>query len=236
MAETITLEAKDRASLGTANSRRLRRSGMIPTVLYGKKVANVNLAVDAAAFAAVVRHHGRILDVKLPGGSVEKAILKEVQWDTFGEEVLHIDLGRVALDDKIQLKVELKFSGEPKGIAAGGHLEVHMHEAMIECLAGAIPDSIKIDVAHLELDQVIRVKELTLPKGVKILEHEETAVAGCKLIRIEEIAPAVLTGAEPVATEPEVIAKGKKEEEGAEGAEAAEKGEKPAKAEKGDKK
>lgn len=217
MAETITLEAKDRASFGSANSRRLRRSGMIPVVLYGKKVGNVNLAVSRDDFASVMRHHGRILDVKLPGGAVEKAILKEVQWDTFGDEVLHIDLGRVALDDKIQLKVELKFHGDPKGLAAGGHLEVHMHEAMIECLAGSIPDQIRIDVSHLELDQVIRVKDVPLPTGVRILENEENAVAGVKLVRIEEM-PVVAGAVEPTSTEPEVIAKGKKEEEGAEGA------------------
>ena len=116
--ETLTLEATDRGTLGTANSRRIRRSGMIPAVLYGKKVDNVNLAVSREAFLSVLRHHGRILDIKLPSGSTEKAILKEVQWNTFGDEVLHIDLGRVALDDKIQIKIEFKFVGDPvKGIA-----------------------------------------------------------------------------------------------------------------------
>ncbi|HVY60898.1 MAG TPA: 50S ribosomal protein L25 [Planctomycetota bacterium] len=218
--ETLTLEAKDRGTLGTANSRRLRRDGLIPAVLYGKKVANLNLAVDRDAFASVMRHHGRILDVKLPDGKVEKAILKEIQWDTFGEEVLHIDLGRVALDDKIHLKVGLRFSGDPKGVAAGGHLEVHMHEAMIECLAGAIPDVIKIDVAHLDLDQVMRVKDVPLPHGVKILEHAEAAVAGVKMAHLEELVPGAPAGAEAAGgAEPEVIAKGKKEEEGGEGAE-----------------
>lgn len=220
MADTITLEAKDRATLGTSNSRRLRRKGLIPAVLYGKKQANVNLVVDAAAFDAVRRHHSRILDVKLPSGEMQKAMIKELQWDTFGDEVLHIDLGRVALDDKIHLKIELKFTGEPKGLAAGGHLEVHMHEAEIECLAGSIPDHIKVDVAHLELDQVLRVKDMKLPAGVKMLEDENNAVAGVKLALVEE-APAAgaAPGAEAAPTEPEVISKGKKEEEGAEGAE-----------------
>src|SRR5688572_16653528 len=99
MAETLTLEAKDRATLGTSNSRRLRRQGLIPAVLYGKKQDNLNLVVSASAFDAILRHHGRILDVKLPDGKMQKAILKEVQWDTFGDAVLHVDLGRVALDD-----------------------------------------------------------------------------------------------------------------------------------------
>lgn len=219
--QTLTLEAQDRASLGTSNSRRLRRGGLIPAVLYGKKIENANLAVSAEAFATILRHHGRILDLKLPSGKTEKAIVKEVQWDTFGEEVLHIDLGRVALDDKIQLKIELKLSGEPKGKAAGGHLEVHLHEATIECLAGAIPDHIKIDVAHLELDQVMRVKDVPLPPGVKILEHEEAAVASCKMIFVEEMPAPGAAAAAPGAIEPELITKGKKEEEGEEGAAAA---------------
>jgi large subunit ribosomal protein L25 len=211
--QTLTLEASERALLGTSNSRRLRRTGLVPAVLYGKKQPNVNFAVSRDALENVLRHHGRILDVKLAGGKTEKAILKEVQWDTFGEHVLHIDLGRVALDDKIHLKVPLKFAGDPKGLAAGGHLEIHLHEAHIECLAGDIPEFIKVDVSGLELDQQLRAKDVPMPKGMRLLEHEDVAVAGVKAVREE-----VLVAAAPVegaaAAEPEVIAKGKKEEEG----------------------
>ena len=219
MAQTITLEAKDRASLGTANSRRLRRDGLIPAVLYGKKVANVHIALDAVAFDTAVRHHTRVLDVKLPSGDVEKAIIKEVQWDTFGDEVLHVDLGRIALDEKIEIRVVLKFAGDAKGVAAGGHLEVQLHEAMVECLAGNIPDEIKVDIAHMEMDQIMRVKDMPpLPEGVKLLEDADTVVCHVKPPHLEpEVVPGVVPGAEAAATtEPEVIAKGKKEEEGAE--------------------
>jgi large subunit ribosomal protein L25 len=214
MAQTITLEAKDRSSLGTANSRRLRRDGLIPAVLYGKKVANVHLALDAVAFDAAVRHHTRILDVKLPTGSVEKAIIKEVQWDTFGDEVLHVDLGRIALDEKIEIKVPLRFFGDAKGVAAGGHLEVQLHEGMVECLAGNIPDEIRVDIAHMELDQIMRVKDMpALPAGVRMLEGTEAVVCHVKPPHIEA-EPLAPVAAEPGAAEPEVIAKGKKEEEG----------------------
>lgn len=216
--KTISLEAQDRSTLGSSNTRRLRRQGLIPAVLYGKKLDNLNLAVSREAFDAVIRHHGRLLDVKLPGGATEKAMIKEVQWDTFGDEVLHIDLGRVSLTDKIQIKVELKFFGDPKGIAAGGHLDVHMHDAMIECTAGNIPDVIKIDVSPLELDQQLRVKDLGpfLPQGVKLLEHEEVAVVGVKLVFVEEMPAPGTAPAEAGAVEPEVITKGKKDEEGEE--------------------
>lgn len=214
MSLTFTLEAVDRASLGTANSRRLRRDGLIPAVIYGKKLENLNVAFGREQFETAIRQHTRILDVKLPGGKVEKAILKEVQWDTFGDEVLHVDLGRVALDDRIQLSIALRFAGDPKGVAAGGHLEVYLHEARIECLAGSIPESLKIEVSHLELDQVMRVRDVTVPEGVRLLEDAETAVASVKKA-LEEFAPAAAP-AEAGAAEPEVIAKGKKEEEGAE--------------------
>lgn len=220
MAQQITLEAKDRASLGTANSRRMRRDGLIPAVLYGKKQANVHLALEASAFDTAVRHHSRILEVKLPDGKLEMAILKEVQWDTFGDHVLHVDLGRIALDDKIHIKVPLKYFGDAKGVAAGGHLEVQMHEATVECLAGKIPDEIRVDVAHLELDQIMRVKDMpAFPEGVKMLEHEEAVVCHVKPPHIEEVVAPVVP--EAGAAEPEVIAKGKKEEE--EGGEAEEK-------------
>jgi len=211
--QTLSLEATDRTALGSSNTRRLRRTGMVPAVLYGKKQANVHFAVKREAIESVLRHHGRILDVKI-AGKTEKAILKEVQWDTFGEHILHIDLGRVALDDKIHLKVPLKFTGDPKGLAQGGHLEVHMHEAHIECLAGDIPEFIKVDVAHLELDQQVRVKDIKMPAGSRILDQDEAAVAGVKAAHIED-APAGADGAPAGGVEPEVITKGKKDEEGA---------------------
>lgn len=214
--KTLTLEATERTNLGTSNARRLRRGGLIPVVLYGKKQPNVNFSVTREALDDVLRSHGRILDIKLPAGTTEKAILKEIQWDTYGEHVYHVDLGRVALDDKIALKVHLKFTGEPKGLAAGGHLEIHLHEANIECLAGDIPDFIKVDVAHLELDDQIRVKDLVLPKGTRMLENEEIAVAGVKAVHVEEVVVAAPVEGAAAGTEPEVITKGKKDEEGAE--------------------
>lgn len=214
MAETITLEAKDRAALGSANSRRLRRKGLVPAVLYGKKVANVNIALDAGAFNAALRHHSRILDLKLPDGKIEKAMIKEVQFDTFGDAVLHVDLGRIALDEKVEIRVPLKYTGDPKGVAAGGHLEIVLHEATIECLAGNIPDDLRIDISHLELDGILRAKDVkALPEGVRLLEGAETVLCHVKPPQIE---PEVVPGAAPeaAATEPEVIGKKKVEEEG----------------------
>lgn len=213
MAQTITLEAKDRTALGTSNSRRMRRDGLIPAVLYGKKVANVHIALDAAAVDSALRHHTRIVDVKLPNGATEKAIIKDVQWDTFGDEVLHLDLGRVSLDERIELKVALKFVGDPKGVAAGGHLEVVLHEALVECLALEIPEDIRVDVSHLELDQILRVKDMKVPAGVKMLEDQDAVVCH---VKPPHIVPEAVPGAAPeaaAATEPEVISKGKKEEE-----------------------
>ena len=212
--KTITLEVKDRSTLGTSNSRRLRRDGLIPANLYGKKQDNLNLVVSREAFDAVIRQHGRLLDLKLPGGTTEKAMIKEVQWDTFGDMVLHIDLGRVSLTDKIHVKVELKFTGDAKGLSQGGHLDIHMHEATIECMAGNIPDAIRIDVSSLELDQQLRVKDLKLPEGVKVLEDEGLAVVGVKKILLEELPVPGAAPTEAGATEPEVITKGKKDEEG----------------------
>ena len=215
MAETITLEARERVGFGTANSRRLRREGLIPAVLYGKKIGNLNLVVERRAFESVMRHRGRILDVRLPDGRVEKAIIKEVQFDPFGEEVLHVDFGRVALDEKIEVKVGLKLVGEPKGTAASGHLDVALYELRVECLAGNIPEAVKFDVSNLQLDQFVRVRDLAAPEGARILDDPETVVLHLAPAReVEEIAaPAP---AEVGAAEPEVIAKGKKVEKAVE--------------------
>lgn len=217
---TITLEAQSRAALGSASSRRLRRQGLIPAVLYGKKVDNVNLVVDGEAFESVLRQHGRILDVKLPDGTLEKAMIREVQYDPFGDEVLHVDFSRIALDEKIKLPIEIEYKGEAKGTKTGGIFEVSVHSLEVECLAGNIPEKIVVDVSELDIDQVLRVKDVKSPEGARLLADPETAIARVAPPRLEEeVAAPAVAAAEAGAAEPEVIAKGKKEEEEGEAAE-----------------
>jgi large subunit ribosomal protein L25 len=207
MADMMTLEATAREKLGSANSRQLRRQGLTPAVLYGKKMDNVNLSLDTVQFADALRQHARILSVKLPGGGEEQAVIKEIAWDELTDEILHVDLSRVDLDERIQVDVEVALVGDSKGVMQGGMLQHVLHELPVECRAGAIPDAIKHDISELGIEGVVRVGELALPEGVTTSRAADEMV--CQILPPKRGEDLTVEG--EAAAEPELVAKPKKE-------------------------
>ena len=223
------LNVQRREQIGTARNRRLRASGNIPAVLYGHGEQNLVLTVPANDLLAVVRQ-GRKL-VKLAGAVSENALIRAVQWDVWGKDVLHIDLLRVSEKDKIKTKVTVELKGTAVGISEGGVVEHVMHEVEIECPAMSIPDKLVLTITDLHLDKAMFAKEIPLPAGAKLVTDGETLIVHCVPPHIEaEPEPAVAEAA--AAAEPEVI--GQKEREEAKAA--AEAAEKPEKKEKEPKK
>jgi large subunit ribosomal protein L25 len=224
MAEQITLKADKREGLGTKISQRLRKSGKVPCVLMHKKEKPVHLLVDAREFERVLKKHARILELTHPAGQ-DRVFIKEVQWDHLGEQVYHVDFVKVALDEKIQLEVELILKGKPTGVSEeGGALDQYVKMIKIECLPTAIPEKLELDVAALKKDEHLAIKDIKPPAGVKLLQDPELVVAAVTEHKIEEVAPAAAT---PGPTEPEVIKPERAvAEEGEKGEKGAEKGEK----------
>jgi large subunit ribosomal protein L25 len=146
------------------------------------------------------------------GGSTETVLVRDVQWDHLGKEIIHLDFSRVSADESIETEVRLDFRGIPAGLAGGGTLEVLVHELRVICRANAIPDAIRVDVSHLGVDEGIHVKDLTLPEGVKV-----DADPDLLLVHVVSRAPeAVAEGAaalEGEGTQPEVIKPERKEKE-----------------------
>lgn len=206
MAETLHVKTRD--SFGTRNSRRLRNEGIVPGVLYGHGGEVVRLAVVNDELAAAVRHGSRL--VELQGVVSEKALIRELQYDVYGLEVLHVDFARVSEHERIEVTVPVELRGEAPGIKDGGVVVHVLHQIEIECLATAIPDKLSLSINHLELKQSLSVKDLVLPEGVKVLAEEDTVIAECN----EPKAEAEETGAAEGA-EPELIGR-KAEEEGEE--------------------
>ena len=171
------LKVETREKLGKRNSRRLRRAGGIPATLYGHGEAPVSLACSADEFAAAMRHGVRL--VNLTGASSERAFIRDLQWDTFGQEVLHIDLTRVSEDERVEVEVPIELRGEAPGAKEGGVVELQLHQLPIECRVVAIPEKIEVNINELELDQTITVADLELPDGVKVLESMEATVVSC---------------------------------------------------------
>jgi large subunit ribosomal protein L25 len=216
------LVAEARQKTGTMDARRLRRQGRIPGVLYGHKEANQDVSINHDEFWSIIRHNQRIVDVTVKGGKAQKCLVRDVQWDTIGKEVLHVDFERVSADERIRISVPIKLKGTAPGVGSGSVLNHHLHELEIECPVGAIPEVIIVSVTTLQLGDAIHVKELQLPDGVKALSDPDEVVAAVVTQHIPVLEPTAAP-VEPGPVEPEVITARKPTEEEGEAAEPAKK-------------
>ena len=239
--EVTLIEAQPRKDeqRGKNEARRLRAQGRIPAVLYGAKRDAVPVSVDPKQISRVLTSesgHNTIFDLQV-GTEKTKAMIVDWQYEPIKGKLLHIDLKRIAMDERLRVKVPIMLIGEPAGVKQqGGILEQVLREVELECLPGDIPSHIDVDVSELVFGHVKRVSDLPHGGKVKFLTDENQAVAHITAVK-EEVAPTPEAAAEAAAApaEPEVIKKGKQEtEEGAAEAEAkpAEKPEKPEKKEK----
>ena len=227
--ESNTLLAQPRTPGNKNTARRVRVSGKIPAVLYGAGKDSLSVTVDPRHVSRILNSqsgHNTIFDLSLDGERT-KAMIVDWQYEPIKGSLMHIDLKRIAMDQKLRVAVPIVLKGEAAGVKQqGGILEQVLREVEVECLPGDIPAAIEADVSELVFGKVLRVVDLTHSDKVKYLTDENQTVAHITTVKEEE-APAAETAAEAGAApaEPEVIKKGKQETE--EGAEApADKGEK----------
>jgi large subunit ribosomal protein L25 len=214
-AQSAQIAAKNRKELGSRANRRLREAGLLPGVIYGHKEAIVPVTLPRKEVVGYLNRGAHLFDLNLEGKS-EKVLVKEVQYDHLGIEVIHVDFARVSLDEKVKVTVPLELRGTPKGEADGGVLHQIMNELSIECLVTDIPDAIRYNISEMKLNDVLHIKELKLPDGVKVLQDEDQIVATVKEVLEVVTTPVAEEGA---AAEPEVI--GRKPAEGEEAVEGA---------------
>ena len=208
MAETLRVEK--RQSLGKRNNVRLRRSGRVPAVLYGHGEDSVNLALASDKLEASLRHGAKVVD--LDGDATGKALLQDVQWDTFLQHVVHVDLLRVRAGEKVKIDVPIELRGEAAGVLDGGLIEQVVHSIEIEVALDVIPDKLHLNIKNLKIGDHLTAKDIIdLPAGATILSDEDEMIVHCvaPVVEEEEEAPAE----EGAAAEPEVIGKGKEDEE-----------------------
>ena len=201
-----SLEVVSRKATGSRESRRLRRQGLVPAVLYGHGEKCVDLAAKREALEAVVRHGSRVVELK--GAVKENALIRELQWDTFGTEPIHVDLLRVSKSDRVKVKVPVDMKGEAPGHRAGGVVTLLVHEIEIECTPDAIPEKIHAQIGKLELGGTIKAHDLDLPKGARVVGGHDETVVSCTLPTQKGEEAAAATGA----AEPELIGRTAAEE------------------------
>jgi large subunit ribosomal protein L25 len=235
MSEALTVEAEPREEFGKNVARRTRRSGRIPGVVYGGGGPVIPVTVDPEGIRAVLHSesgHNAIFTLQVRGKAPARAMVRDWQSDPVRGSLLHVDLVRIALDTLLTLKVAIHVTGEPEGVKLqGGIFEFVTREVEIECLPDDIPDAFTLDVSPLTIGQSMRVSDLSVGPKVKILTDLTRVVAHVVTVKEEEEKPAEV--AEEAPAEPEVIRKGKAEEEGAEAEGEEDKKEKPEKKEKG---
>ena len=228
------LEAQPRTP-GTKNdARRVRRQGKVPAVVYGAGKQALPVSVDPRQVSRILHSetgHNTVFDLAVDGERT-KAMIVDWQYEPIKGGLLHIDLKRIAMDQKLKVNVPIELVGEPAGVKQqGGILEQIFREVEVECLPGDIPNSVELDVSELVFGMVLRVADLPKNDKVKFLTDPDQPVAHIISIKEEEVPTAEVVAGEAAAApaEPEVIKKGKQETE-EEGAAAAP--EKPEKKEK----
>jgi len=217
----VKLNVSKREGVGSSNSRRLRFTGVIPCIIYGKAKEPMPVSAtikDIHGIKGVTLSENTLLDLTVKSGTEElhkTVIIKEIQKDAIKGDLMHIDFNEISLKERLKTKVPLDLKGDPVGVTLGGVLDQLMHELEIECLPTDIPERITVDVSGIELGHALFVKNIAISEKITILSNPELPVASVALPKEEEVAPATAEGA---AAEPEVIGKGKKEEGEAEAA------------------
>ena len=216
--EVVEAQARPETSRGKNEARRLRAGGRIPAVLYGAKKSTVAVSVDPKQITRILHSesgHNTIFDIQV-GDEKAKVMIVDWQHDPMHGKLLHIDLKRIAMDEKMRVMVPIHLVGEAEGVKTqGGILDQVLREVEVECLPGDIPSHIDADVSALVFGTVLRVSDLPHAGKLEFITDETQTVAHITSVK-EEVAPtpeAVAEAAAAAPAEPEVIKKGKQETE-----------------------
>lgn len=225
MIQNIVVHVEERKAGGSNAAGRIRREGKVPGIVYGLGLDPFPVAVESRRVEEILHlETGRntIFTLQLAGQDRSRAVMiRALQRDPVTDRMIHVDFVRVDLERKIRVQVPVRAVGVAEGVKNEGGLLEYVHRTVeVECLPGAIPEALEVDVTALHLNQNVSVADLKLADGVEVLDDPETILVVVTAPREEEAAPAEAAAA--TTAEPEVIKKGK---------EAADEGEK-----KGDKK
>lgn len=197
MSKVVEISAKSRKPKGSHAAKRLRSQGQIPCVVYGHQEEVEHCSVDGTTFRrAFEMHHARMFTLKLDGKS-ETVLVKDLQWDYLGKDMIHVDFERHSLSEKVKVIVPIELKNQPK-VTEGAALDQPTHEIHVECPAGQIPDSIVVDITNLTLGKPIHVSDLTVPPNATLLDNPEQVVVQLRLPGAQETEDLAATeGAEP---------------------------------------
>lgn len=207
--EQLALKAEKREHTGSKAAAAIRKQGRIPAIVYGHQQQPCPVSLSLHDFNVNLHHGHRLMDIELDG-KTEKLLVKDLQYDHLGKDIIHADLIRVDLTEKVRLEVPIEVKGKAKGAEEGGIIEEHADRVEVECTVTSIPENIPVSVRELEVGDSIHARDLDLPAGVKLISDPELLLVTCRMVtaapteeEIEEEAP----------TAPEVIGEEEKAEQ-----------------------
>jgi len=212
MAKMVLLKAEIRDKTGSKCAVKLRRQGRIPAIVYGHKQEPVAISLDAHSFIEQLHRGHRLMDVQI-GKKKEKMIIKDLQHDHLGKDIIHVDLMRVDVTETVRVAVPVELKGIAYGAHEGAIIEKRVNTIEVECKATDIPESIVVLVKDMNIGDVVHARDVELPEGVKLISPPETLVAACSIVIAAKTTEEVEA---EVPAAPEVITEVKRPEEGAE--------------------
>lgn len=181
MDKTLALQAELRERIGSKAASAVRKQGRIPCIVYGHKQEPVAISVNAHDFLEGIHHGHRLVDITI-NGTTEKMLVKELQFDHLGRDIVHVDLMRVDVTEMITVDVPVEIKGIAKGTSEGGVVEANTDHLEVECLAINIPEKITVIIKDLGVGETIKAGDIKLPDGVKLVSSPETAVVSCRIV------------------------------------------------------
>jgi large subunit ribosomal protein L25 len=181
MEKSMLLKAEKREQTGSSSAAKMRKSGRIPAVVYGHKQEPAAISLDAHTLIEALHHGHRLMDVQI-GRKQEKVIVKDIQYDHLGRDIIHVDLMRVDVSEKIEVSVPIEIKGVAKGTHEGGVIEVHTDHLEVECLVTEIPKSIVVNVKDVGVGDAVHASDIELPAGVKLVSDPDILLLACNVV------------------------------------------------------
>lgn len=201
MSNTVVLKAEKREKVGSKHASKLRQKGRIPAVVYGHKLDPVSISIDKHEFVENLHHGHRVFNINVDK-SKDTLLVKDLQYDHLGKEVVHVDFVRVDLAETVKVTVPIELRGTAKGSHEGGIVDEHLDHLEIECKVNEIPETIPVLIKELGVGDTIHAGDIELASGLKLATDPSAVVLTCHLVAAAKTTEEM---EEEMPTAPEVI-------------------------------
>ena len=210
MKKTLLLKAEIREHTGSKTVRKVRKQGRIPAIVYGHKKEPAAISLDAHNFTEGLHHGNRLIDVHI-GKKKEQTIIKELQYDHLGKNIIHVDLMRVNVAEMVKVTVPIELKGTAAGTHESGIIEEQTDRLEIECRVSDIPETIVVSVKDVHVGDNLHARDIELPDGISLVSSPETLLVTCHLVAAAKSTEEV---EEEMPAAPEVIGETKEPDAG----------------------